>query len=183
MTEIKRTIERQKNATPVGTGGEALPAWAELESCRGRLHTIFVRGRKRLPWHDAEDVIQDAIVASLEAQAILNRRAWLARAAFHGAISLLRKRGIHAKHKKRVAHYLAQVSSDWAREAEQRETTEFVRAAIDALPEKLRDMVLLTLQGATAEDLADLLQVTVGYVYQLLRRARGLLREYLEPRL
>jgi RNA polymerase sigma-70 factor, ECF subfamily len=59
----------------------------------------------------------------------------------------------------------------------------FVRAALDALPERQRQLIILRdLVGASAEDAAEILQLSAEAQRSLLYRARGNLRNELERR-
>ncbi|MCD6359804.1 MAG: sigma-70 family RNA polymerase sigma factor [Armatimonadetes bacterium] len=64
---------------------------------------------------------------------------------------------------------------------EQREVREIVRQAVDELPDKLRDVVILyELQGESYEDIASILNVPLGTVKSRLFNARGQLKKKLQ---
>ena len=65
--------------------------------------------------------------------------------------------------------------------SEQREVQQIVRRAMNELPEKLRDvMVLYELQGESYEDISEALDVPLGTVKSRLFNARGQLKEKLQ---
>jgi RNA polymerase sigma-70 factor, ECF subfamily len=70
------------------------------------------------------------------------------------------------------------------RRLDREETAVIVWRAIDALPEPRRQAVILRWHhGMSAPDIAAVLGVTPGAVYQILNRAHALLRELLGPAL
>ena len=59
------------------------------------------------------------------------------------------------------------------------ERGQVLRAAIDELPQRMRECVLLRADGRTEQEIADLLRIRVGTVKSTLFDARGRLRERL----
>ena len=108
VTELKHSVELQEETIPAAGGGTS-PARDALEACRDWMLPMLIGGAMKLGYEDAEDVVHDAILASLETDGILNLPAWLAGTAFLGAITLLRKRWRQANHEQRIALFGAGV--------------------------------------------------------------------------
>jgi RNA polymerase sigma factor (sigma-70 family) len=130
-----------------------------------------------LPPERAEDVVQQAFVKAYEAMqrdsAELNLRPWLYRIAHNTALNALRDRGL--RHDELDERIDGVERPDQALERSQglRE----VLVAVQALPERQRDAILLReLEGRSYEEIALALGVTDGAVRQLLNRARNSLR-------
>jgi RNA polymerase sigma factor (sigma-70 family) len=130
-----------------------------------------------LPPERAEDVVQQAFVKAYEAiqrdGAELNLRPWLYRIAHNTALNALRDRGLR--------HYELDERIDGVERPDQAlERTQSLRdvlVAVQALPERQRDAILLReLEGRSYEEIALTLGVTGGAVRQLLNRARNSLR-------
>jgi RNA polymerase sigma factor (sigma-70 family) len=130
-----------------------------------------------LPPERAEDVVQQAFVKAYEAiqrdGAELNLRPWLYRIAHNTALNALRDRGLR--------HYELDERIDGVERPDQAlERTQSLRdvlVAVQALPERQRDAILLReLEGRSYEEIALALGVTGGAVRQLLNRARNSLR-------
>ncbi len=130
-----------------------------------------------LPPERAEDVVQQAFVKAYEAMqrdgAELNLKPWLYRIAHNTALNALRDRGL--RHDELDERIDGVERPDQALERSQglRE----VLVAVQALPERQRDAILLReLEGRSYEEIALALGVTGGAVRQLLNRARNALR-------
>ena len=130
-----------------------------------------------LPSARAEDVVQQAF---LNAHAGLHRddrrielRPWLYRIAHNAALNALRENGWSHD---RLESGLA--GTDTTREAvERRASLEIVLTAIQTLPERQREaMILRELEGRSYAQIAVELHATGGAVRQLLNRARNTLR-------
>jgi RNA polymerase sigma factor (sigma-70 family) len=130
-----------------------------------------------LPPERAEDVVQQAFVNAYEAMhrggADLNLKPWLYRIAHNTALNALRDRGLR--------HHELDERIDGVEPPDQAlERTQGLRdvlAAVQALPERQRDAILLReLEGRSYEEIAEALGVTDGAVRQLLNRARNSLR-------
>ena len=130
-----------------------------------------------LPPERAEDVVQQAFVKAYEAMhrdgAELNLKPWLYRIAHNAALNALRDRGL--RH-----HELDERIDGVERPDQALERTQGLRdvlVAVQALPERQRDAILLReLEGRSYEEIAEALGVTDGAVRQLLNRARNSLR-------
>jgi RNA polymerase sigma factor (sigma-70 family) len=130
-----------------------------------------------LPSARTEDVVQQAF---LNAYAGLRRddrrielRPWLYRIAHNAALNALRENGWSHD---RLGNVLA--GTDTTHEAvERRASLETVLAALQMLPERQRDaMILRELEGRSYAQIAAELDATGGAVRQLLNRARNTLR-------
>ena len=130
-----------------------------------------------LPWGRAEDVVQQAF---LNAYAGLHRddrrielRPWLYRIAHNAALNALRENGWSHD---RLESALA--GTDTTHDAvERRAHLEIVLTAVQMLPERQRDAVILReLEGRSYAQIAVELDATGGAVRQLLNRARHTLR-------
>jgi RNA polymerase sigma factor (sigma-70 family) len=130
-----------------------------------------------LPPERAEDVVQQAFVKAYEAMqrdgAQLNLRPWLYRIAHNTALNALRDRGL--RHDELDERIDGVERPDQALERSQ--DLRDVLVAVQALPERQRDAILLReLEGRSYEEIAVALGVTGGAVRQLLNRARNALR-------
>jgi len=130
-----------------------------------------------LPPERAEDVVQQAFVKAYEAMhrddAELNLRPWLYRIAHNTALNALRDRGL--RHDELDERIEGVERPDQALERTQ--GLRDVLVAVQALPERQRDAILLReLEGRSYEEIALALGVTDGAVRQLLNRARNSLR-------
>jgi RNA polymerase sigma-70 factor (ECF subfamily) len=135
---------------------------------------------------DAEDVAQEALLKAHRSFRSLRRRdrfqPWLVRMAFRMALD--RRRG-DRRRLRRDALALApgdppEVAESAETALERRERRAHVHAAVDALPERLRLVVLLAaIEEHDLDEVARLLEVPVGTVKSRLFRARALLAERL----
>jgi RNA polymerase sigma factor (sigma-70 family) len=130
-----------------------------------------------LPPERAEDVVQQAFVKAYDAMhrdgAELNLRPWLYRIAHNTALNALRDRGL--RHDELDERLDGVERPDQALERSQ--GLRDVLVAVQALPERQRDAILLReLEGRSYEEIALALGVTDGAVRQLLNRARNSLR-------
>ena len=151
---------------------------AAFETIVERYRRALMRYVSRLlPPERAEDVVQQALVKAYEAMhrdgAELNLKPWLYRIAHNTALNALRDRGLH--------HDELDERIDGVERPDQAlERTQGLRdvlVAVQALPERQRDAVLLReLEGRSYEEIALALGVTDGAVRQLLNRARNSLR-------
>ena len=146
---------------------------------------------------DARDAVQDAFLSAFrsidrfDGQSALGT--WLHRIAVNAALMKLRKR--RQSHEKSIDHLLPRFSNDghpaeptapWEsaaeRALERKETRDFVRRAIDELPENYRTVLLLRdIEGLDTGETAKELGVSEGVVKTRLHRARQALRSVLDP--
>src|SRR3954469_16972643 len=125
----------------------------------------------------AEDAVQQSFVKAYDAMRRgdneLNLRPWLYRIAHNTALNGLRDKAL--KYEPLDPQLDGVERPDQA--AERREGVRDVLAAVDELPQRQRDaMVLRELEGRSYDEIAGALGVTGGAVRQLLNRARTTLR-------
>jgi RNA polymerase sigma factor (sigma-70 family) len=125
----------------------------------------------------AEDAVQQTFVRAYDAikanDAQLNLRPWLYRIAHNTSLNALRDRGL--QHEELSEQIDGVERPDQA--MERREGIRGVLAAVQALPERQRDAIVLReLEGRSYDEIAAALGVTGGAVRQLLNRARTTLR-------
>jgi RNA polymerase sigma-70 factor (ECF subfamily) len=146
---------------------------------------------------DAHDAVQDTFLSAfrgLDQFAGESKLAtWLHRIAVNAALMKLRKR--RQSHEQSIDHLLPRFANDghqaepaapWDSAAERilerKETRDFVRRAIDNLPENYRTVLLLRdIEGLDTEETAQQLGLTEGVVKTRLHRARQALRGLLDP--
>lgn len=130
-----------------------------------------------LPASRAEDAVQQTFLkayqAMLSGDADLNLRPWLYRIAHNSSLNLLRQNG--------WSHEQLDENMDGVQRPDQalelRERLRATVAAVNSLPERQRNAVLLReVDGLTYEEIALALGVGDGAVRQLLHRARATLR-------
>jgi RNA polymerase sigma factor (sigma-70 family) len=130
-----------------------------------------------LPASRAEDAVQQTFLKAYQAMvsgdAELTLRPWLYRIAHNASLNLLRQNG--------WSHEALHENMDGVTRPDQalelRERLRATVAAVQALPERQRDAVLLReIEGLSYEEIALALGVGDGAVRQLLHRARATLR-------
>ena len=133
---------------------------------------------------DAEDVAQEAFVKAYRSFRQLRDRerfrAWLVRMTWRLAID--RQRNDRRRSAREQAHAAPSIlpTETTAQAVDARERAEHLWAAIDALPEKLRLVVVLAgIEGHDMKEVAALLDVPEGTVKSRLFVARKQLREQL----
>jgi RNA polymerase sigma factor (sigma-70 family) len=130
-----------------------------------------------LPPTRAEDVVQQALLnayaAMLRDDRRIELRPWLYRIAHNAALNALRENGWSHE---RIESVLA--GTDTTHETvERRASLETVLTAVQMLPERQRDaMILREIEGRSYEQIAIQLDATGGAVRQLLHRARHTVR-------
>lgn len=146
---------------------------------------------------DAQDVLQEAFLAAFKAlpnfHADSSLYTWLHRITVNAALMRLRKekrrgeksiddllpRNLDDAERSRLGEGW-RVSKDDALES--REVREFVRNAIEQLPENFRSVLLLRdIEGFSTEEAATALDLTPGAVKTRLHRARLALKNLLDP--
>ncbi|WP_237059227.1 RNA polymerase sigma factor [Microbulbifer sediminum] len=139
--------------------------------------------------HEAEDLVQDVLVRLVprvaELEAVERLGPWLVRVLYRRYVDLYRRRCASP-----IDANLSLESDDLERRAPARGNDDFRRAelqralqrALWALDEEWRDIVLLhDVEGYTAIEVADILQLNVGTVKSRLHRARAKLKKSLAP--
>jgi RNA polymerase sigma factor (sigma-70 family) len=141
---------------------------------RGPLQGYCVRilGEER-----AEDVVQQTFIkahaALARGEAVLRLRPWLYRIAHNAALNALRER----THVGEDLEDQLEGGEPPELAAERRQGLREVLTAVQALPPRQRDAIVLrALEGRSYEEIARELSVTKGAVRQLLNRARSTLR-------
>jgi len=134
---------------------------------------------------DAEDVAQEAFAkAHRSFRQLRDRdrfRAWLARVAWRLAIDRYRAKKRHHAIETEQGADLAVAAPSTADEVVSRERAQQLWAAIDALPEKLRLVIVLaSIEGHDIKEVASLLRLPEGTVKSRLFLARQQLKEKLQ---
>ncbi len=144
---------------------------------------------------DARDAVQDAFLSAFKALPRFEGESrfatWLHRIGINAALMKLRSR--QRKHERPIGELLPRFLSDghpvdpavaWEpveKLLERQETREFVRQAIDELPESHRTVLLLRdIEELDTEQAAEQLGVSTGVVKTRLHRARQALRTLLD---
>jgi RNA polymerase sigma-70 factor (ECF subfamily) len=125
---------------------------------------------------DAEDVTQDAFIRAYVKFESLNEpqrfRAWVCRIARHVALNHIRSATRFRKREER-GHDDATASVDVEEVAEVRDFQRRLRAAIDRLPARLRDVVLLcAIEELEPTEVAGILGIPAGTVRSRLHAGR-----------
>ncbi|MBI3139030.1 MAG: RNA polymerase sigma factor [Sphingobacteriales bacterium] len=135
---------------------------------------------------DAEEVTQDVFVKVYQSLDRFAGRSsfstWLYRIAIHTGINFLRKRNRRSIWE-RAADLVGFASSEKTAEQllSEKSDAEYIRQALDSLPEKQRLAFILTrYEELPQKEVADVLAITEGAVEQLLIRAKNNLRKKLE---
>lgn len=137
---------------------------------------------------EAEDVVQEAFVRAYVKLHTFQRNSrfftWLYRIAFNSALSRRRrKRATLSLDQTREVTGIEPIDSVDAPDERmlQRERIEMVRAALDRLSDEHRAiMILRELENHAYEDIAEILEISIGTVRSRLNRARTQLRQTLE---
>lgn len=128
---------------------------------------------------DAEDVVQDGMIRALEQLDTCQPdrfAAWLMRIVRNRAISLHRKRKVRASVPLEWAHG-AKSRSDPSLDAERSGAQVKLKEAIDTLPERQREVLLLhDLEGWKHREIGDALDMKEGTVRYTLFQARRAVR-------
>ncbi len=128
---------------------------------------------------DAEDVTQDAFIRAYVKFETLREpqrfRAWVCRIARHAALNHLRS-ATRFRQREEHHHDDATAAADVATAAEENEFRQRLHVAIDRLPERLRDVVLLcAIEELEPSAVAVLLGIPAGTVRSRLHAGRKLL--------
>lgn len=137
---------------------------------------------------EAEDVVQEAFVRAYVKLHTFQRNSrfftWLYRIAFNSALSRRRrKRATISLDQTREVTGIEPIDAVDAPDERmlQRERVSMVRAALDRLSDEHRAiMVLRELENHAYEDIAEILEISIGTVRSRLNRARTQLRQTLE---
>ncbi|MEZ5319576.1 MAG: sigma-70 family RNA polymerase sigma factor [Vicinamibacterales bacterium] len=148
---------------------------------------------------DAREVVQEAFISAFKAREQFSGDAklstWLHRITVNAALMKLRSKRRRPEEpiEDLVPRFLpngrhTEVFRSWDEPVdvalERKETAQFVRDAIDRLPEAYRTVLILRdLQGLTGPETAEVLDTTVNAVKIRLHRARMALRTLLAPQM
>lgn len=130
--------------------------------------------------HDAEDLVQEAFRSAwssrLRYRPDLGERAWL--------VTILRRRVVDGWRKRRTRTISIDETalgiSTPGNDPAAREFEDHVQAALDQLPDQLRETLLLVVVGElTHQEVADMLSIPIGTVLSRVSRARTRLRKLL----
>jgi RNA polymerase sigma-70 factor (ECF subfamily) len=137
--------------------------------------------------HEAEDVVQDALLRahaklkSFRAEAALST--WLYRIAVNLALRRARRRRQSLPHDA-LFDPAQEPTTDPAAAAQLRQRRQTVSSAVQSLPERQRVCVLLRyFEHHSYDEIADILDVSIGTVCSRLYHARGRLARLLEGQL
>ena len=136
----------------------------------------------------AEDAAQDALLRAWTRAGQYRPEsgsvsAWLHRIAVNGAIDRSRSARPLAELPDSLADRLADASPDAEAQLARAERLDVLREAVAKLPARQRDALLLTYaEGWSGQRAADALDTSTRALEGLLRRARHMLRDYLEAR-
>ncbi len=148
--------------------------------------------------HDAEEVLQETFIAACQKIRAFRQDAklstWLYRVATNASLMLLRKRkrtySLDEPFETQDGDQLPRQLIDWRFDPRDlllnNEMKEFLRVAVDRLPDKLRVVfVLRDIEGLSTQETADLLDISESAAKVRLHRARLQLREdlnvYFQP--
>ncbi len=173
----------ERLATGVTVDGEAdlerefEARFAESPTLAFRLAYSVLRNRE-----EAEDVAQEALLrAYREFRRLRDRerfRSWLTRTTWR--LALDRIRAHRRRTVRETAHAIAEPEGSTVDDVEERERAESLWRAIDALPEKLRLVIVLAnMEGHDTREVAALLAVPEGTVKSRLFDARRRLKDAL----
>lgn len=146
---------------------------------RGPLLEFALRKLKNLP--DAEDIVQEAFLKAYQNLQRLRDRdrfaEWLYRIATNLCISLLRRRRDNLISLDSLPNpsSIGSVNPEYL--PEQRELSEFIVRAVEALPDKNRRTFILYLEGFSYQEIADAMKVPVSTVSGRLQTAKRRLRK------
>ena len=138
--------------------------------------------------HEAEDLVQDALLqghAKLHTfRAEAGLATWLYRIAINLALRRARRRRAHLLQPAAVFESMDTDTADPAALAESRQSRDTVYRAVQRLPEKQRICVLLRyFEHHSYDEMAEILEVSIGTVSSRLFHARSRLARLLEGQL
>jgi len=173
----------------IGRAGVAMPGRTAHGAVRADLGEVFRRDYPRVVGFaarvlgsrdEAEDVAQEAFLAfGRSAVPADEATGWLAVAAAHTALNLLRSGRRRAAREETVAAAADAVVPDVAEAVLTREDRARVRAALAALPRKQAVALVLRHSGLSYAEVAVALDMSPGSVGTTVRRAEAALRKEL----
>lgn len=172
---LPRTLVKSPTETAISEEFEA--RLADSSNLAFRVAYSVLRNRQ-----DAEDVAQDAFVRAHRAFAELRDRerfrAWLARMAWR--LALDHRRGQKRRSAREERAVIPDVTPSHEADALAKERSERLWKAIDALPERLREVVVLaSIEEHGIKEVAAIVEAPEGTVKSRLFEARKMLQELL----
>lgn len=140
---------------------------------------IFARGY-RLDREEAEDVVQDVFCKLYDERhlftSISSLKSYLYASVKNGCLNYIRG---EKRRKDRESHYYDEVDDErtFFNDIVENEVHRELKALLDELPPRCRDVFERVLQGATSEEIAETLQLSVDTVKNHRKRAKQILRE------
>jgi RNA polymerase sigma-70 factor (ECF subfamily) len=137
--------------------------------------------------HDAEDAVHEGCMRALryfEGFRGDNARAWLLAIVRHACFARLRRPWMRAFHEEfdEVLHSPPVGREDPLATLEREESKVRVRAAVEELPLKYREVIVLReIEGLSYKEIGAILRAPIGTVMSRLARARGRLQQTLDP--
>lgn len=189
--EIPRTISVSEDADIVARALARTPAFAEIvtkyqEPLRRYLNRLGVRSQE-----DAEDLLQTVFLKCYRNLRDFDQRlkfsSWLYRIAHNEAVSFFRAKHIRPEGQlvddSEGALAVVKSNLDVERDVNTRIDADRLRTAMDALPSKYRDILILRFfEERDYSEISDILQVPMGTVATLLSRAKKRLRDIITKR-
>lgn len=147
--------------------------WAALW---GHRESLIALARTRMPVHDVEDVVHDAIILAANNPAVRldTAGAWLNRVVTRRCADAARRRGLY---KYNVAYAVLLSVSDPPVDEEicDRDEARHLKARIRSLPGRQREALLLLASGLPVPDIAARMSCSTKAVDHLIRKARATL--------
>lgn len=151
---------------------------------RPHIHSLY-----RMAWRwtrnreDAEDLVQDVLIKLVdkvdEMQAIERLRPWLIKVLYRRYVDVFRRRA-RSPIERHDAQKLDALAADDADAIGQLELRQLLVQALETLDDGQRDVILMhDVEGYTAAEIADVLDISVGTVKSRLHRGRDRLKKIL----
>ncbi|MGI6663923.1 MAG: sigma-70 family RNA polymerase sigma factor [Christensenellaceae bacterium] len=161
-----------------------------MQNYQGKIFALALR-MTRNP-EDAYDVAQESMIKIYRAIKKFKGKSafgtWVYAITRNAALDYLRKRSRKTSHEQELPEYAdlqlaTEESSLPEAQAEQRETRDYLLKLIDELPEvQKRAIILREIDGYSYEEIAEILQISLGTVKSRLFRAREALRDKITER-
>ncbi len=133
---------------------------------------------------EASDIVQEALIAywnkRTEFQHLDNIKAFLYAIIKNAGLNYLRSKNVHARYIQRNKDHSDTLIKNLLIEEE---TVSIIHSALEYLPPKTKEIVLLSLEGNKNAEIAEQLRISVNTVKTLKRRAYQKLRVHLKKHL